>query len=317
MKRFGLLVIVLVGLLLAGCRPGSLSFSGPDPEPRDITSPNGLAPELAAMRIPWRGEGSVDQRGVTIRLDGTGILVPPKGCGNPSPSGKYLVCVSGIGSSIELLDLESGSRRVLVSKERDFPEAMDLSFPRFTPDEKAIAFTVGWEDSTDPALVDLETGEIELIDAPGIFNSDPVVSPDGRWLLVSCEGQKPGAGFVLCIIDREDGRRTYLVDEAVNIHYTGIFADDGRTIVYTANYGGLNGEARLYKIDLENRESHLLVSGLHPTDGVLGVNSSSIAFTCTFPERPACSWVCVVDLEGKEVQRLTYLGESCIDLDAP
>jgi Tol biopolymer transport system component len=228
-----------------------------------------------------------------------------------------MLCNPYVGSTIELLELETGARRVLVSKKEAFPSAMSLSYSRFTPDERHVVFAVGWEDHTDPAFVNIETGDIELVDAPGIFNTDPVVSPDGRWILVSCEGRQFGAGFQLCLIDRRTGRRNHLIDEVTNLARTGEFTPDGRSVVYTAPLGETTGQGQLFRIDLESREKHLLVSGLHSTAGILGVNSTHVAFTCTFPERPACYWVCVVDLEGRDVRRLTYLGENCRDSDEP
>jgi|Deesub1362A_J573_1020465.scaffolds.fasta_scaffold12602_2 hypothetical protein len=313
-KKRIVLIIAVCGISLAACGRKRLDFSGPIPEPHDIESPAVLDGGLAKLRIPWNAGAEEHQ---SLRLDGSDPIPLIPGCGMPSPSGRYVICDPYFGSSLELLDLSNRERRVLVSREDIHPTAQDLSYANFTADESEVVFTVTWENGTDPAFVDLETGRIELIDAPGIFNSDPVVSPDGSWILVSCEGIKPGAGFVLCLIDRETKERVRLLDEVTNIPRTGLFTPDGKFIVYTAPFGSSMGEGRLYRIDVDDRSTNLLVSGLHSTDGVLGVTSSEVVFTCRNPDRPACSWVCVVDLEGKDVRRLTYLGESCLDLDSP
>ncbi len=307
-------IVLSFGLMLISCGRTGISFRGPIPEARDVESPGQLDSDLARLRIRWKGSMG---ESISIRLDSTeqAALIP--GCGNPSPSGRFVLCDPYYGSDIELLDLSSEDRRVLVTRKQIGPAVTDLSYANFTPDEREVVFQITWENATDPAFVNIETGEIEVLDAPGIFNSDPVVSPDGRWILVSCEGDVPGAGFVLCIINRETKERVRLLNEATNIPRTGLFTPHGQSVVYTAPFGGSLGEGRLYRLDLKDRSITPLVSGLHPTDGVLGVTEKAAAFTCRDPERPACSWVCVVDLEGKEVQRLTYLGESCIDLDAP
>jgi hypothetical protein len=313
-KRFP--IEVGLGLFLAACASGGLSLTAPNPPPRDVPSPGGLSSELAGTRIPWWQREGQQEVGSFILVDGSDPISPPQGCGSMSPSGRFLACAPNVGTTgIEIVDLETGERRVLVRKDQDFPGAVGLGYPSFTPDEQSVIFDVGWPDHTDLATVDIDSGEIEYIDAPGIMNTEPQVSPDGQWILVACEGRQPGAGFVLCLIDTETGTREYLIDEALNLMPGSRFTADGQSVVYVAPVGGIDGEGQLYRIDIDDREKRLLVSGLHSADVVLAATAREVLFTCTFPDRPACSWVCVVGLDGADARRLTYLGEHCLDLE--
>ena len=306
-----------LGFVLAACTPVISGAEGPVPEPIDVESPRQLSTQLKEVRILWSEPSLQGNNRILVNLDGTHSVALPTDCGSPSPDGRYLICIQGLGDAFELLDLETGERKILIRKDESFPSALSMQYPRFTPDGKAVLFSVTWQDFSDPVTLDLETGKAELIDAPGLMNTEPVLSADGRWILVACEGRKLSAGLVLCVIDLESRARTYLVDEAVNLLPGSQLTPDDRYALYVALEGGSVTNAKLFRIRVADKEKKLLVSGLSSANPILAVSNDSVIFACTLPERPACSWVCVVDLEGKEVRRLTYLGESCIDLDAP
>ncbi|MEW6217258.1 MAG: hypothetical protein AB1543_06210 [Candidatus Bipolaricaulota bacterium] len=223
-----------------------------------------------------------------------------------------------IDDTIEWLDLDTGEHRVL-AEEGDFtPRAMSLEFPTFTPDEQAVVFEVGWSHAIKVASVDLASGRIDLIDAPGAANTFPRVSPDGRWILVSCEGGEPGGGWALCLIDRERRTRTTLTDdEGYDPLHSGRFTPDSRFVVYFTGDLSRGGDGRVYRVGIDGQDKLLLVSGLYPTNALLTTTQNEVVFSCRYPETPGCSWVCVVNLDGTDVRRLTYLGEQCVDVNAP
>jgi hypothetical protein len=303
-------------VLVTACTRDKVSFSGPYPPPRDITSQQDLSLELANLRVFWwKGEGAEEQ-GYFMNLDGSNPIVAPLGCTLPSPSERYSICLPDLGvSKLELLDLESGQRRVLVQKGDDFPDEVQFGNPSFTPDEKAVIFDVAWSDHINLAIIEIDSGDLEILNISGLMNIEPHVSSDGRLILLSCEGRKLGAGFVLCLFDRETRTREYLVDKAINVIPGSQFTPDGLSVVYTAPIDSVLGEARLYRVDLEDKSSHILVSGLTTGATVRGTTLEDVVFSCRFPDRPACSWLCVVGLDGSDVRRLTYLGDHCIDVN--
>lgn len=310
MPRRLLLVLIGLAVFLAACLGHPTEGGGPVPVPVNLASPDALSQGLAQTRIPWWIEEGGTQQGVYIRLDGTdpqSIPTPEYAVGGArSPSGRYFAYGTSPlpGGDIELLHVATGERSTLVYGEARFPGAR-LTSLAFSYDEQAVVFEVAAEDRTDLAFVDLASRQVRFLDLQGTYNMWPEVSPDGRWILVACEGRQPGAGFVLCLLDQEQNTRTYLVDEALNLMPGSRFTADGRSVVYVAPVGGIDGEGQLYRIDIDDREKHLLVSGLHPVDVVLGVASEEVIFTCTYPEEPTCKWVCVARLDGSDVRRLT------------
>jgi Tol biopolymer transport system component len=315
--RFKLVIpLIAIILILSGCLPSEVSFTGPVPPARDVIDPEELVPELAQVRVFFREEDNEGGTGYFLRLDGTDPISLPEGCGVLSINERLVVCTPSAGLfTLDIYDLVSGERHVLLSKDEAFPDASYFSYPAFMPDGQTVIFVVAWSDHSNLATIDSESGEIEYLNVPGIMNIEPRVSPDGHTILVSCEGRQPGAGFVLCIYDMNSGIREYLVDESINVIPGSRFTPDGLSVVYSAPIGGINGEGHIYRIDLDDGDKHVLVSGLHSTDGVLGVTSDDVVFTCRVPERPTCSQICVVGLNGSDVRRLTYLGEQCIGVN--
>jgi hypothetical protein len=317
MGKKGWLLLLLFVPALSGCMSDGGTFSGPDPAPRDVASPAELSPELASVRIPQReGEGE-DEKGYFMRLDQSNPIAA-EGCSSLSPSDRFLACLPNLGlETVELVDLRTGERRVLVRKEESFPDAVLFGYPSFTPEEDAVIFDVAWSDHSNLAIVDIESGEIEYLDVPGIMNIEPRVSSDGNLVMESCEGTQPGAGFVLCLFDMSTRSRRYLVNERINVIPGSRFTADGQSVVYSAPVGGIAGEGHIHHVDVESGEKRVLVSGLNSADIVLGATSEDVVFSCRFPERPLCSWICVIGLDGNDPRRLTYFGESCIDPNSP
>jgi len=318
MRKWKASLMLCTVLLLASClwNRSNSSFSGPIPVPRDVTSPGELSADLAITRIVW---------GEYVFLNGTDAMpsVPlPEDASEAtlSSSGRYVAYHTGfvLNDQIEWLDLETGEHRVL-ARELDFtPAAMSVSYPTFTPDEQSIVFQVGWSDATKVASVDLASGDIQVIDAPGAMNTFPEVSPDGRWVLVSCEGGESGGLWALCLIDREARTRTYLADdEGFDPMFGGLFTPDGQWVVYYTSDASLSGGGRVYRVGIGGEDKLLLASGLRPSGVMLAATAQEAVFPCRYPDRPACDWVCVVNLDGTDPRRLTYLGERCVDMNAP
>jgi Tol biopolymer transport system component len=280
----------------------------------DVSAPDGLSPELASTRIAWGG---------LIYLDGSSVVSasgPLDRLGILSPSGRYLTYVTrfDLRDQIEWLDLETGEHRVLVVKDDVFPGAVSLAGLAFAPDEQTVVFEVDWSNRVNVASVTVADGDLELIYSRGGANTFPTVSPDGRSILVSCDSEDPEGFWALCIIDRETGRRRQLTDDqGLDPVYGGLFAPGGRTVAYFTSPRTLEWDARVYRVGIDGEGKELLVSGLTPGGALLAITSEDVVFPCSSAEQPACSWVCVVGLDGADVRRLTYLGERCVDVGTP
>lgn len=305
-------VVILVSSCTVGGNPPT--SRDPWPTPVDVSAPDGLSPELASTVIAWGG---------LIHLDGSDVeaVSGPLGrLGRLSWSERYLTYATraDLRDQIEWLDLDTGQHRVLVVKDDVFPGAVSLTAPTFTPDEQAVVFQVDWPNRINLASVTVAEGRIEMLYARGGVNTFPTVSPDGRSILVSCDSEEPGGFFALCIIDWETRRRRHLTDdEGFDPMLGGLFAPDGSAVVYFTSPRSMEWDGRIYITGVDGEGKHLLVSGLTPVGGLLAVTSEDAVFPCAAAIRPSCRWVCVVGLDGTDVRRLTYLGERCIDPDAP
>ena len=119
-KRY--LQLVILCLILVGC-----AFSGPDPAPRDITSPAELSPELANLRIYWMLSEEDEKVNYIMRLDGSDPI-DHQGCSAISPNERYLACNPLHGKkTLKLIDLQTGATFQQVTEAPLGPLAMSLS----------------------------------------------------------------------------------------------------------------------------------------------------------------------------------------------
>jgi len=307
--------IIVFLVVVPACAVDAVRAGPPDPLPRDIETPDELPPDLGRVRILWTSTALSGGSTFTLLNPGAETAEPlPTNVATieASPSGRFYVIATDLfpGGDIEVLDRQTGERRVLVSGKERFPGAA-LGFPSFSPDETSVAFELAWGNRIDVALADLDTGKVQFLDLGG-FNQRPRFSPDKTLLLVVCE-QQATAGLTLCLLDRERRVRVHFLDDSVATN--GMFTPDGRAIVYIAIVGGVFGEGRLYRIGVDGKAKELLVANLYAGSAVLGVTPESAVFTCRYPSEPACSWVCTIGLDGGNAQRLTYLGAQCVDVE--
>ena len=94
---------------------------------------------------------------------------PLDGPGSPAPdwSGEHVVFARN--DNLVLLDLQDGTQRRLTSYDGSEEHAIQ---PTFGPDGRSIAFTYvrgrfGVDDRAEGAVLDVETGEVTMLDLPG------------------------------------------------------------------------------------------------------------------------------------------------------
>jgi len=144
-----------------------------------------------------------------------------------------------IGSHLELLDLQSGHRQLLLSSARPF-EA-----PNWTPDGKSLIYNR----SGRLHRFDLATRQSTLIDTGFAIrnNNDHVLSFDGTMIGISDHSSDDGQStiFTLPVGGGTPRRITSLTPS-----YLHGWSPDAKTLVYT---GGRGGEFDIYKVPSDGR----------------------------------------------------------------
>jgi Tol biopolymer transport system component len=147
-----------------------------------------------------------------------------------------------IGSRLELLDVASGSRRVIMESQDPF-EA-----PNWTRDGGSLIYNTSGGGQTRGRLVryDLATGHTATIETATVVrnNNDHVLSFDGRMLAISDSSAGGGsAGYTVPIDGGTPKRITPLTPS-----YMHGWSPDGKTIVYTAGRGTGTPEFDIFAI---------------------------------------------------------------------
>ena len=142
-----------------------------------------------------------------------------------------------IGSHIEILDIESGSREIIHSSQ------LSLQAPNWTPDGRTLIF------NSEGKLFSLNLLNSEVIEINTGFavnnNNDHVLSFDGKLLGISDHTEHPDNQSMIYVLPVEGGTPEPVTDEAPS--YLHGFSPDGEFMVYTA--GRNNAEhLDIYKI---------------------------------------------------------------------
>jgi TolB protein len=150
-----------------------------------------------------------------------------------------------IGSLLEILDVESGIRRVVHQSEAPF-EA-----PNWTSDGKTLLInTSGSADGRGRiARFDLMTRQISFLDTGFARrnNNDHVLSFDGKLLGISDQSVGDGQSVVY-VLPSEGGEPRRVTAKAPS--YLHGFSPDGRFVVYT---GGRGGEYDIYRMAVDGK----------------------------------------------------------------
>ncbi len=133
-------------------------------------------------------------------------------------------------SRLEILDVETGSRRVIYTSEDHF-EA-----PNWCRDGSTLLFNQEGRIYTLP----LGTATPKLLDTEGVSrnNNDHGISFDGQWLALSSYTEQPGRkpGSQIYIVPVGGGRPVKITDQAPS--YWHGWSPDGGTLVYCAERHG-------------------------------------------------------------------------------
>ncbi len=149
-----------------------------------------------------------------------------------SPDGTRIAAVvrNGMWNDLVVSGIDGRGSRTILSE-----PGLQLESLRWSPDGKFIALTLKRGRNADIALVNVETGEAELLfqsDSSG--DGDPSFSPDGRWLLFSSARNAPWNIFAF---DRTD-KRLFRLTAVHSGAFEPMISPDGSTLSFLALKGG-------------------------------------------------------------------------------
>ncbi len=159
-----------------------------------------------------------------------------------------------IGSNLEILDVESGSRRIIYSS----PES--LQAPNWTTDGKALIYNSGgrlyrFDLAKEKAVVlntDFATGN----------NNDHVLSFDGKMIGISHHGKEDQNKSIIYVLPVYGGKPKRVTSKGPS--YLHGWSPDGKFLIYT---GERNGEFDIYKVSAEGGEETRLTNAKGLDDG--------------------------------------------------
>ncbi len=160
-----------------------------------------------------------------------------------------------IGSRLEVLDLNSGRRRVIYES----PDGIEA--PNWTRDGEALIFNKGGS----LYRFDLDKGTPEKIPtgAANRNNNDHVLSFDGNWVGLSHHSDGPGGGSRVYVVPIEGGEPRLVTPRAPS--YLHGWSPDDQFLVYTAERG--DGNYDIYRIPAAGGKEERLTTEAGLDDG--------------------------------------------------
>ncbi|MCL4530430.1 MAG: hypothetical protein M1282_13585 [Chloroflexi bacterium] len=202
-----------------------------------------------------------------------------------------------------LWNLQTGQKKILVSKAQSFPNAVLFAAPTFTPDGKKVVFLVSWAHADDLAEIDLASGKIQRLNVNVLITNFgyPDVSKDGQ-IVVICKGPKADTASELCLLDNNGKFVRYLTSEGDPSPGNGLFTPDGQYIVYDSWY-------KLYKVRVNGvGRQQIAPCGMLAPDLV---TDAYTLVTCYVSQKPDCYALFIASLDGREFQRIGYVEPVC------
>ena len=158
-----------------------------------------------------------------------------------SPDGKRFAVVSdvdGSGSDLEIYDLQTGRRQLLLS------QGSNLADPAWSPDGKTIVVTSYTLGAPYILLVSADGSRADPQKTPpGGEYYRPSYSPDGVWIIYTL--RHPTGGNDVHAVEVKTGRDIALTADAKS--WNGVFSPDGASMAFLREAGGV---IDLYAMDL-------------------------------------------------------------------
>lgn len=313
MKTWKMLLILAVAFLLTGCSsPFAPIVVAPASVPV-ISYPGELPQSLRERSVLWYG-GVLRLKKTTGAIE---VALPEDACDTRlSWDDRYMTYVScplivGEGlpkrgdSKINILDLQTGEKRELASKEQLFPDALWFESPRLTRDGKSVIFQVAWEHAVDLVKVDMESGAIQRLNVDVLLTSftPPDVSQDGH-IVVICKGPNPDTVSELCLLDENGKFIRHLTSNLTSEGYPVgdvLFTPDGQYVIYESRY-------KLFKVPIDGSGWQQIA----PCGSPLLVTDEHVVAWCYVSQEPDCYGLFVASLDGSDFRRIGYIESYCV-----
>jgi Tol biopolymer transport system component len=316
MKRiwFGLVLIYV----LTGCS-APVKDAILQPSARDILSPEELPDSLRDEPIYWQnhliylsGQPFMENDPVRQLWNEMNIVSAPIPAF--SNNKRYMLYRPAFGAKILLWDLETGERKWLAEAGKNLPASAMIGGIAFMPDDDKVIFSYTWdgenqETSSDLALVDIATGEVESLHIAGFVSDffEISVSPDGKWAATSTVTLNNRVCFLVNLIARE----VKCLDGEEGWHISVKFLPDSEHVVYS-HQKEINSPTTIMLSRIDGTENRVLVTGLLHLAWIQVVSAKEIVFVGGTYDNPPCSHVYIINQDGSDLRRLAYLGEDCI-----
>lgn len=192
--------------------------------------------------------------------------------GQPSPDGRYLSFWDWETGDLAVRDLRSGRNRKLtdegVSWGEEAPVFQEAGESVWSPDSREVAYAWYIGSAVELRIVGLEGGDPRVLaqypdgGRPGLFDW----SPDGKWILLSQDGEAGGEEIV--IISTADGTTRTLGSTNDDFYSNKMrFSPDGHYVIYNALQDPDYPERDIFLLSIESGEVTSVIQ--HPADDFL------------------------------------------------
>lgn len=302
-------------LLLTSCTT-ALKDVAIQPSPREISSFDEISDELLAQPIYWKNSfvylsGETVEYGLFTFLEekGTRGIVPKL-----SHNQKYLAYVHGGFSKISLWDVEANEPRELINTSTDLSNNATIGGITFTPDNNQILFSYNWHGNNGEtyaglAMIDIITKKVIELDIAkfqvAFHNLD--ISFDGEWAatnMVTLDNQ-------VCLLINLKRQETECLTYEKGWYLSTRFTPNSDYVVYS-HTKEIDPPSSIMISKIDGTENKVLVSGLVRSASIRLVTNNEIVFVGTAYDNLRCSHVYVINQDGSDLRKLSYLGEDCL-----
>ncbi len=298
LKGFVSYIVLLIILVFA--LTGCASNADLEIVAAPVSEPSQLPDTLAHQKIFFRTSEalthitSLDRQEVaSLKILGSDLAI--------SPDGQYLAYPASVWTQLRIVNLKTGEDRIVI--DADTLGVQSIRYPSFSPDGQRLLFSVTISNTEfDLGVADIDGSSYQIIRAEGL-NDSPRYSPNGKHILSICEGEDV-VGFQICIMDPDGTNRKRLT--RLKAYHDAWFTPDGSKIVFTRLETALfqKDKAGLYTMNPDGTDVKLLLDW-HVSVYAFSTDSRNVVF-CKFAEEVGCEGIYVIDLDGKNLQQLTY-----------
>jgi TolB protein len=196
--------------------------------------------------------------------------------------------------SLEITDFDGQNPQTLLSS------TQPIMSPSWSPDGNYIAYVSFENRRSEIFVVNVRSGERELISSyPGI-NGSPSWSPDGKKLAIVLSKSGDPKIYLINLINKQLTQLTF----SSSIDTEPSFSKDGKSVIFTSDRGGA---PQIYRLNLKTKQvTRLTFSGNYNASASLSPDNHSLVLMHRKNKRFAIG---VQDLETGELLPVTFNGK--------